>query len=509
MTRYLLGLDIGSSMTKAALFDRAGHEVARAREPTRVARPQPSWVEIDPDHVWRAVIAVCRAVLTEARIAPAEIAAVGVTGVMVGAWVVDAQGAALRPGILWEDGRSQPWIERQEAAHPGFLSRMFRQSGSAMQQGCTLPVLRWLADHEPDVLARAAAVYGSKDYVRHKLTGTVATDRTEAAVAPGSARSRDRSPELIDAFGLKPRAHLLPRALDSETIAGLVTAEAASATGLAEGTPVAVGAGDVPASVLGAGGGAPGHALTILGTTCLNGVVVDAPLFEPADLGLLFTLPGNLWLRTMVNVAGTINLDWFLATFCAEWATAPDAFARLEALAKESPRGANGLTYLPYLSDAGIIAPVVEPGARAVFAGLSLAHNRADLARAVYEGLLLSVRDCFAATAMPVTRIRLVGGGSRSDFIAQMLADITGTPVEVPAGSEFGAKGAALMAATAIRWFANVREASLATHAAGRSFAPDTAATSAFQPIFERYRIQRDAALAGVVAARHRKGASS
>jgi sugar (pentulose or hexulose) kinase len=278
---------------------------------------------------------------------------------------------------------------------------------------------------------------------------------------------------------------------------------------LAEGTPVAIGAGDVPASVLGAGGGAPGTAITILGTTCLNGVLVDAPLFTPADIGLLFTLPGDLWLRTMVNVAGTINLDWFLSTFCADWAGAPDAFARLEALAKESPLGARGLTYLPYLSDAGIIAPVVEPEARAVFAGLSPVHGRADLARAVYEGLLLSVRDCFAATAMPVTRIRLVGGGSRSAFMAQMLADVTGIPVDVPAGSEFGAKGAALLAATAIRWFPNVREATLSTYTVGRSFAPDAATTAAFQPVFDRYRIQRDAALAAVAATKNRKGAPS
>jgi sugar (pentulose or hexulose) kinase len=496
-------------MTTAAVCARGGHDVARARAPTRVARPQPSWVEIDPDHVWRAATAVCRAVMAEARITGTDIAAVGITGVMVGAWVVDVHGTALRPGILWEDGRSLPWIEHEETERPGFLSRIFQQSGSAMQQGCTLPVLRWLADHEPDVLARAAAVYGSKDYVRQKLTGVMATDRTEAAVAPGSARARDRSPELIDAFGLKPWAHLLPRVHDSETVAGQITAAAAAATGLAEGTPVAIGAGDVPASVLGAGGGAPGLAITILGTTCLNGVVVDAPLFEPADLGLLFTLPGDLWLRTMVNVAGTINLDWFLSTFCAEWATAPDAFARLEALAQDSPLGAQGLTYLPYLSDAGIIAPVVEPGARAVFAGLSLSHTRADLARAVYEGLLLSVRDCFVATALPVSRIRLVGGGSRSNFLVQMLADITGIPVDVPLGSEFGAKGAALIAATAVGWFPNVREAAQATYAAGRSFIPDAATTAEFQPVFDRYRAQRDAALAAVAAAKHRKGASS
>ena len=422
-----------------------------------------------------------------------DIAAIGISGAMVGAWVVDADGRPLRPGILWDDGRTQPWIEAREAAEPGFMARIFASSGSVMQQGCTLPLVRWLIDHEPKVMARAATVFGSKDFVRLRLTGETATDRTEAAVAPGSARDRGRSQAMLDLFGLGEAARLFPPACDSETIAGHVTEAAARATGLRPGTPVAIGAGDAAASVLGAGGNRAGSVVTILGTTCLNGVLVDEPVFEPADLGLLFTIPGGLWLRTMVNVAGTTNLDWCLRVLCPDLAAAPDPYAALEALAGEAGIGAGGVVYIPYLSDVGIIAPKVEPKARAGFVGLGSANGRAELVRAVYEGVCFAIRDCYQVMARPIDRIRLVGGGSQSRFWSAMLADVAGVPVEIPSGTEFGAKGAALLAATAIGWFPTIGDAIEKSVVIERRHEPDPQASAAYDAAFRRYLACRDA----------------
>jgi len=495
MPHLLLGFDIGTSVTKAALFDAEGRQVAVAALRTPLAHPQPGWVETDPEIVWRNAASVCREALARASATGADVAAVGVCGTMVGAWVVDAAVRPLRPAILWEDDRTQGLIDEAERARPGFLSRIFARSGSVMQQGCTLPLLRWLVLHEPEVLRAAAAVFGSKDFVRARLTGRLAADVTEAAVAPGSARARDRSPELIATFGLQDWAHLLPPALDSAAAAGTVTAAAAALTGLAPGTPVAAGAGDVPASIIGAGGTRPGIACSILGTTCLNGVLVAAPVFEPPDLGLLFTIPGGLWLRTMVNVAGTVNIDWLLATLCPDLADAPDRYARLEALAEAAGIGAGRACYVPYLSEAGIIAPRVAPLARAGFVGLSPRHGRPHLVRAVYEGVAFGIRDCFAVMGRPVERIRLVGGGARSPFWSQMLADVSGTEVEIPAGSEFGAKGAALLAATAVGWYADIRSAAEAGFAIARRHAPNPAATARYEPHFRAYRVWRDAVI--------------
>ena len=186
-------------------------------------------------------------------------AGIGITGAMVGAWLVDREGAALRRGILWNDHRAHSLVEEMRAAQPDLFSAIFAHSGSVMQFGCTLPVLAWLARHEPETLARAKAVLTAKDFIRLRLTGTLGTDETEAAVAPGSARSRGFAPDVTALFGLGRYANLLPPVAPSESLAGVVTAAAAAATGLPVGTPVAVGAGDTPACVIGAGIGAAGY----------------------------------------------------------------------------------------------------------------------------------------------------------------------------------------------------------------------------------------------------------
>ena len=285
-----------------------------------------------------------------------------------------------------------------------------------MQLGCTLPVLAWIAEHEPQSLARAVAVLTGKDFIRLRLTNTIGWDETEAAVAPGSAVARDFDLSLLPMFGLSEYRGLFPRVHRSEAIAGAITAEAGAMTGLAEGTPVVFGAGDTPASVIGAGAGTPGLACTILGTTCLNGLVVDKPLFEPRDLGLLFAVPGGLWMKTMVNVAGTSNIDWCLRALCPDLADRTTSFDALAALAEAGGVGAEGVVYAPYLSATGIIAPRIEGGARAGFFGCDPNHRPEHLVRAVYEGVAFAIRDCYPAMGPRPQAVRLVGGGAPSPF---------------------------------------------------------------------------------------------
>ncbi|MGO4726329.1 MULTISPECIES: FGGY family carbohydrate kinase [unclassified Inquilinus] len=493
MPPLLLGLDAGTSVIKAALFGRDGRQVAAAARRTLVAHPSPSWSESDPEAAWSATVAVIREVLAGAE--GRDVAAIGVSGAMVGAWVIDADGRPVRPGILWDDGRSQPWIEAMQDRDPHFLSRIFASSGSVMQQGCTLPVLRWLLDHEPEAMARADCVFGCKDFLRFRLTGQRATDPTEAAVAPGSALAQGRSDAILDLFGLQPHRRLLPPVLPCEAIAGTVTAAAAAETGLRPGTPVVTGAGDVAASVIGSGGLAPGSACTILGTTCLNGIVLPSPSFTPPDLGLLFSLPDRMWLRCMVNVAGTSNLDWCLRSLCPDLAAVPDPYAALEALAMAAAPGAGGAVYLPYLSEVGIIAPAVSATARAQFAGLAPSHGQTELVRAVYEGLAFAIRDCFEAMDARPETVLLSGGGGRSAFWSQMIADVLDLPVEIPAGTEHGARGAALLAATGIGWYPSVGEASRRTRVIRRSHRPDPALRPRYDAAFRRYAAHRDALL--------------
>ena len=491
MSRFLLGIDAGSSITKAAVFDRLGNEIARGFKRTELNRPRPGWCEADPDAAWNAAKTAIHMALREASLDGADIAAVGISAAMVGAWLVDEKGNALRPGINWEDSRAQEMLDRRVAADPAFYHRIFLSDGCVMQQGCTLPLMAWLKEHEGATLERAAHVFSYKDYLRMKLTGRAAADRTEAAVAPGDARARDRSAEMLDLFDLTDLSAKLPNAQDSESLAGTVTRKAALATGLREGTPVAIGAGDVPSTVTGASALHDGTTMAILGTTCMVGVVSGEPVFDPPDLGLLFTLPGKAWFRAMVNVAGTLNLDWAISILMSEHADDPGRFERIEKMICDIPIGAEGVTFLPYLSDSGIIAPVVDQQARASFHGLTPRHHRGHMMRAVYEGVVLAMRDLLDILPGGSDEILLTGGGARSRLWTQMIADALGRSVLVPAGTEFGARGAALFAGTAIGWFPSIGVASRSTRRIERRHAPDGTTKPAWDNAFAAYLAHR------------------
>lgn len=492
MARLFIGLDAGSSVCKAGLFSLDGRQLAEASCRTPLSRPQAGWSELDPDQCWAAARTVIADVVRQCGAASHEIGGIGLSAAMVGAWMVDGQGRALRPGIIWEDSRSQPIIEEMEAADPGVLSRIFLSSGSVLQQGCTLPVLAWLSRHEPHILRAARHVLSYKDFLRLRLTGRVATDRSEASVIPGSARSRNRSDEMVSLFGLDEWRNLLPEVRESEEFIGGLTADVARELGLPSGLPIAIGAGDVAATVIGAGGLAPGRATAVLGTTVMVGVCHDVPVFDPPDIGLLFTLPGSVWYRSMVNVAGTLNLDWAVDVLAPDIATRPDRYEAVTALAASVPAGAEGLTFLPYLSESGIIAPVVDRAARAQFAGLSPRHGRAHLFRAVFEGVAFALRDLVDALGFHGPSLLLTGGGARSAFWSQMIADSLGRTVIVPEATQFGARGAALIAATAAGHFSNIRQASLAVAGGGATYHPVPDAAAAYCEALAQYRNCRD-----------------
>jgi sugar (pentulose or hexulose) kinase len=488
---FLLGIDAGTSVIKAALIDRDGRERATAARPTAVLNPHPAWSECSPTEFWELTIETIRDVLANAGINGEEIAAVGLSGNMVGAWLIDEKGEPVRNAILWNDGRSQGLIDRLSAEHPGFMSEIFASSGSVMQQGCTLPVIRWLAEHEPETLARTAHVFCCKDWLRFKLTGTIFTDTTEASVMPGDIRARTYNEDLFDLLGIRSYRHLFPPVAASDVVCGSIRAETAGRTGLKVGTPVVIGLGDVPASAIGAGAVQPGVACIILGTTCLSCLVVPQPSFTPPDVGLLFCLPGDNWLRVMANVAGTTNLDWFISQFFAHEqaasASTVDLFQNLESLVRQSAPGANGVLYHPYLSPVGVIAPFVEPGARAQFSRLLPQHTRADMLRAVYEGVAFAIRDCYGAMESPVTQVMLSGGGAKSRLWGQMIADVLGAQVIVPEGSEFGAKGAALVAGVGIGWYPDIQEAALSTSRTKYIYEPDARLKPVYDAAYETY----------------------
>jgi len=457
-----LGIDAGSSVLKAAVFNRHGETIAAASRRTPLNRPRPGWVEADPDVCLDALDAVITEVTASAG-HPENIQGIGLSGAMVGAWFVDETGTALRPGINWEDSRSQSLIDTMTVEQPSLMSDIFAVSGSVLQQGCTLPILAWFRQNDSETLRRTAYVLAYKDFLGHHLSGSLCGDRSEAAMMPGDARSQGRSTDLMGLFGLADLEPLFPPTHASHEIAGYLLPDTAARTGLRAGLPIVAGTGDVIANVIGAGGLKDGAATAILGTTCMVGICHSAPCFTPPDLGLLFSLPENHWYRAMVNVAGTLNLDWALELVAPELTNDPQRFAKVNAMVNAVPPGAHGVTYLPYLSESGIIAPVVDAGVRAQFAGLHPGHDKADLMRAVYEGVAFAIDDLLQLlNIVPNTEIVLTGGGSRSATWVQIIADVTGRSILVPENAEFGARGAALLAATALGHFPSISDASQA-----------------------------------------------
>lgn len=490
-----LGIDIGTSVIKAALFDLAGREVAEASERMQLLSAPVGWSELDGEAVWDVTTGTIRTLFSGSGLSPAAVRGIGVTGVMVGAWLVGGDGGLVRPPILWNDARAQDLVDRLQEREPDLFPKVFAHSGSMMQLGCTLPVLAWLKENEPNALARTVRVLCAKDFIRYRLTGAFATDESEAAMTPGSARTRDFHPDQAKLLGVEDVTHLLAPVRRAETLAGTVSEAAAAATGLSAGTPVAISTGDTGACVLGAGGHEPGQAITVLGTTCLNGVLFDRAVYEPKDLGLLFILPENRWMKTMVNVAGTTVLDWCLTALCPDLAAGEDPYEALGALAQASPAGANGVVFIPYLSASGVIAPRIEPRARAGFHGLAPHHTRADMVRAVYEGIAYAIRDCYEAIGGTAGTIRLSGGGARSPFWSRMIADVTGYAVEIPDGTQFGAKGAALCAAVAIGDYASLGEACRATFSARRRHEPEPETAATYNGGYRRFKVASTAAM--------------
>ena len=457
--RYLLGIDSGTSVVKSVVFDVHGREIIAARREMLVVNDGVR-SEIDMDEAWTLAAETVREVLQ--GIDASQIEAIGICGTACGYWGVDEAGKPLRRAILWNDGRAASVLAGWQAS--GFFGHTFAVSGNAPFPGYPLALLCWLRDNEQDTLQRTRWLLFHKDWLRLRLTGGFGTDEADAAYFPGDLRWRGYSEALLADAGLGSVSAALPPIHPSAQIVGRVTACAAAETGLREGIPVVAGAVDVVSSLLGGGAYRPGQACSVLGTSLLNTLVLDAPSFDPPDTGVQACMPDGRWARSLVNTSGTMSIAWMLEVLATEERrmaaeTGADVYALLERTVQESPPGARGLLFLPYLNTSGIVSPFANADARGQFFGLSIEHKRPDMMRAVYEGVALALRDCYQAMHQPVDEVILVGGGARSAFWAQMFADAAGKRIIVPSGAEFGARGAAILAGVGAGVFGSVGDA--------------------------------------------------
>jgi sugar (pentulose or hexulose) kinase len=491
MASNLLGVDIGTSLIKAVVFDPDGLELAAGECKVAVASPQRGWAEQDMDAVWTGAGEAIRAAVAALAHGAASIAAVGVTGQGDGAWMIDAVGRPVGPAPLWSDGRAHDIIERW--ASEGVLHAAFGTNGTVLWPGSQASLLAWLETFEPERIERMATVFCAKDWVRYRLTGEIATDVTDGSIPFMDLATRSYDDAQLERLGLAHLRDRLPPVLAPHDIAGVVTRAAAEATGLVAGTKVVAGMLDGPASALGVGAVAAGQAMTILGTTALVGLVLGEAVFEPEDVGATVChAPDRRWLRVLGTMAGTPNLDWYLRTIGRSYGVEAvdldqSVYGLLEASILASPPGAGGVVFHPFLL--GERAPFLDPGARGGLFGLTADTTRDDITRAVYEGVSFAIRHCFDAINARVDEVRLSGGGARSGIWSQMLADVTGSVMTVPAGSQFGAQGAAIAAGVGIGTYGSYEEAVKRCVRVERRYEPDPTSRRVYD---ERFAVYRD-----------------
>ena len=470
---HVLGIDISTTATKAVLIDGAGvvRGIGVAEYVYSVRRPL--WSEQDPHLWWDGALAAIRSVLASTGVRGDDIAAIGLTGQMHGAVLLDDRDAVLRPAILWNDQRTAAECDAiRRAVGP---QRLVAITGNDALPGFTAPKLVWVRDHEPEIWRRIAHVLLPKDYVRLRLTGDHALDKADGAgTLLFDLAARDWSPEILGALDIDPA--WLPPSWEGPHVTGVVTPAAASATGLRAGTPVVAGGGDQAANAVGVGAVAPGSVALSLGTSGVVFATTEGPIYEPRGRVHAFchAVPGR-WHMMSVMLSAAGSLRWFRD------ALAPDqAFEDLVAEAATVPAGCDGLWFLPYLT--GERSPYPDPLARGAFVGLTVSHERRHMTRAVLEGVAFGLRDgldLMVAAGMPAPdRIRASGGGIASPLWRQILADVLEAEIATVSTTEGAAYGAGVLAAVGAGWFPTVETAAAAFVTATPVAAPGRDATA-------------------------------
>jgi xylulokinase len=463
-----LGIDIGTSGTKTLAIDEKGKILASATETYPCYAPKPLWSEQDPEDWWKATIGSVRKVMAKAKLKPANVKSIGLSGQMHGSVFLDKSDKVIRRAILWNDQRTAAECTEIEQ-RAGGRAKLIGMVANPALTGFTAPKILWLRNHEPKNFEKTRKVLLPKDEIRRRLTGEYATEVSDASgMLLLDVAKRNWSRELLSALELD--IELLAKCHESEEVTGRLTPGAAKLLGLSTDCVVVGGAGDCAAGAVGNGIVSKGVLSTSIGTSGVMFVHSDDVKIDPE--GRIHTFCHAVrgkWHMMGVNLSAGGSLQWFRNELCkTEYAIAKKAKREIydlltdEAAAVKS--GSEGLFFLPYLS--GERTPHADPDARGCFVGLTLAHTRGHLVRSIMEGVTYSMRDSLAiieGLGVPVKQIRASGGGSRSPLWRQIQADVFGRKVVTLASEEGAAFGVALLAAVGAGAFKDIREACAAT----------------------------------------------
>jgi erythritol kinase (D-erythritol 1-phosphate-forming) len=458
MRDILIGIDAGTSVIKSVAFDLGGRQLAMAAVPNSYEAVGRNGSVQDLERTWTDTAKTLVDLAAKVDNLPGRVAAIAVTGQGDGTWMIDRDGEPVGKGWLWLDARASEIVERLRAEN-GDAER-FSRTGSglaACQQG---PQLRWMKDHAPEMMGGATTVFHCKDWLYFNLTDKRATDPSEANFSFGDFRTRQYCDQVISFLGLEKLKHLLPEIVDGATAHHPLSRAAAAATGLPTGTPVVLGYVDVVCTALGAGLYDPetDTGCSIIGSTGMHMRLATSA----EDVRLNRDLTGytmcmpipDIYAQMQSNMAATLNIDWILSLAGGVLKGMGVEKSKGELLAHvdgwlQQAKGAP-LLFQPYISEAGERGPFVDASARASFLGLSITHGFGDMVRAVFDGLALAARDCYAEMGPLPGRVRLTGGAARSAALRRILGGALGASIQTSEREEAGAAGVAMIAAVSL-----------------------------------------------------------
>ena len=474
---FYLGIDIGTSRVKAVLFDEHFQARASAAENTGPRLSANGHAEQDMAQLWQSVLTILQQIARQPELKAGRLRAIGLAGQGEGVWLSDAEGEPVGPGILWSDPRSRELMS-ELLRRPGFDRRFFSDTGTHLQPCNTSMQLSWLRHYQPERLAQAHYLFFAKDWVRFRLTGVAALDVTDASTSLLNQHSGELSAVVLNEMGLADLQHLFPPRLAPDAPAGTLRDEVAALTGLPAATPVAAGALDVCSAALGCGAVNDGDIYTILGTTCCTGIVCHGRQAVNEGTRYVTHTESGSFINLFPMQAGTPNIDWLQQHI----SLTADLQLLEQSIADVEP-GSGGVFWQPYLN--GERAPFFSPDARAGYFGISQHTTRAELQRAVFEGLAYAIVDSLQGYPQG-GELYLTGGGAASATWLQIIADCTGRTVVSSTFNELSARGAAILAARSVGALAHYPRLEQTR------YQPDPQAYARYAALYPVYRLLRE-----------------
>ncbi len=487
---FLLGIDVGTSACKVALFTPDGAVAAQANGQYEVLYPQQGWAEQNPDSWWKAICSSIKAMLEKSGINPSEIAGVGVDGQSWSAIALSSDGKCLCNTPIWMDTRAADICARLEKTIGG--DKIFEVCGNPLQPAYTLPKILWYKENLPHVYNNADKILQSNSYIVYKLTGSVSQDISQSyGLQCFDMRKAKYDDALCAEMGLN--RDLLPEVAACHEIVGHITKQAAIECGLCVGTPVVAGGLDAACGALGAGVVSGGDTQEQGGQAGGMSICLDDYCSDPRLILGYHVVPHKLLLQGG-SVGGGGIIKWFdeqlgAAEHQAALKNATNSFAELDKLAATISAGADGLVFLPYM--AGERSPIWDAKAKGVYYGLDYAKTRAHMVRASLEGVAYSLRhniEIAEQAGAKVTRLRSMGGAANSRLWTQIKSDVTGKPIDVPSSDTATTLGAAILAGVAVGVFENFDDAVQKTIQVTRTHEPSADTKPAYNNAYQTYR---------------------